>query len=143
MSSLPGVFRPPEPSGIHDTLIAPLAPAPAGAASLAVLAFEDHLLRRFGSTEVIRLTAGADFQILRAKADEVWALLEGAAEFDLEDTRTFSPTCGAHQALHVVTPTRLLVPFGVRMRIQSAAETVLLRIMTHSEHEDPPMAESA
>jgi hypothetical protein len=142
MSSLPDVFLPPEMSGIHDALIAPLAPAASGAASLAVLAFEDHLLRRFGSAEVIRLSAGADFQILRAKADEVWALLEGAAGFDLEDTRTFSPTRGAHQVLRVETPTRLLVPFGVRLRIQSTTETRLLRIMTHTELEDPPVAET-
>ena len=128
-------------SVIHDVLLTPLASAPAG--RQAILAFEDHLLRRFGSAEVVRLGPGETFRVLRGKADEVWALLEGAAEFQLEDQRSTSPTLAVSQAVRMKTPTRLLLPFGVRLLVRPDPRALLLRIMTHSEADDPPLPENA
>ncbi|MBF8255408.1 MAG: hypothetical protein HW375_315 [Anaerolineales bacterium] len=128
-------------SVIHDVLLTPLSSAPAG--RQAILAFEDHLLRRFGSAEVVRLGPGETFRVLRGKADEVWALLEGAAEFQLEDQRSTSPTLAVSQAVRKETPTRLLLPFGVRLLVRPDPRALLLRIMTHSEADDPPLPENA
>jgi len=128
-------------TGIHDVLLTPLSSAPAG--RQAILAFEDHLLRRFGSAEVVRLGPGETFRVLRGKADEVWALLEGAAEIQLEDQRSTSPTLAVSQAVRMETPTRLLLPFGVRLLVRPDPRALLLRIMTHSEADDPPLSENA
>jgi hypothetical protein len=125
---------------VHDALVTALASP--GAGRLGILAFEDHLLRRFGSAEVVRLTPGDDFRVLRAKADEVWALLEGVAEFDLEDRRPSSPTLAVRQAIRLETPTRILLPFGVRLHVRPTPEAFLLRLMSHSEREDPPAPEN-
>jgi hypothetical protein len=78
---------------------------------------------------------------LRAAADEVWALLDGSAEIHLEDTRPFSPTLGAQQTVRLEASTRLLVPFGVRMQLRANPTASLLRVMSHSEREDPPVSE--
>jgi hypothetical protein len=128
-------------SVIHDVLLTPLSSAPAG--RQAILAFEDHLLRRFGSAEVVRLGPGQAFRVMREKADEVWALLEGAAEFQLEDQRSTSPTLAVSQAVRMETPTRLLLPFGVRLLVRPDPRALFLRIMTHSEADDPPLPENA
>ena len=128
-------------TSIHDVLLTPLASAPAG--RQAILAFEDHLLRRFGSAEVIRLGPGEAFRVLREKADEIWALLDGAAEFLLEDTRPTSPTLGVKQAVRMDSPARLLVPFGVQLEVRPDPKASLLRIMSHSEREDPSLLENA
>ena len=128
-------------SVIHDVLLTPLSTAPAG--RQAILAFEDHLLRRFGSAEVVRLGPGEPFRVLREKADEIWALLDGAAEFLLEDTRPTSPTLGVKQAVRMDSPARLLVPFGVQLEVRLDPKASLLRIMSHSEREDPSLPEIA
>jgi hypothetical protein len=128
-------------SVIHDVLLTPLASAPAG--RQAILSFEDHLLRRFGSAEVIRLGPGEAFRVMREKADEIWGLLDGAAEFLLEDTRPTSPTLGVKQAVRMDSPARLLVPFGVQLEVRPDPRALLLRIMTHSEADDPPLPENA
>jgi len=128
-------------SVIHDVLLTPLSTAPAG--RQAILAFEDHLLRRFGSAEVVRLGPGEPFRVLREKADEIWALLDGAAEFLLEDTRPTSPTLGVKQAVRMDSPARLLVPFGVQLEVRLDPKASLLRIMSHSEREDPSLPENA
>lgn len=129
----------PAPS-IHDAWVTPLTAVDSG--RLAVVAFEDHWLRRFGKVEVVRLAPGDVLRVLRATADEIWALLEGSAEFHLEDNRPLSPTFGVRQVVRMGTATRLLVPFGVRMELRASATASLLRIMSHSEREDPPMSES-
>jgi 5-deoxy-D-glucuronate isomerase len=125
---------------LHDGLVTPLTPAAPG--RLPVLAFEDHLLRRFGGAEVVRLAAGDTFQVRRTVADEVWVLLAGEAEFHLDDLRVASPTHGARQAVRSTSPIRVLLPFGVRLEVRAGVEALLLRVMTHSEREDPPAAES-
>ena len=127
-------------SVIHDVLLTPLSTAPAG--RQAILAFEDHLLRRFGSAEVVRLGPGEPFRVLREKADEIWALLDGAAEFLLEDTRPTSPTLGVKQAVRMDSPARLLVPFGVQLEVRPDPKASLLRIMSHSEREDAPLPDN-
>jgi hypothetical protein len=126
---------------VHDVLVTPLPTGGPGA--LSILSFEDHLLRRFGSAQLVRLEPGETFSGLRASADEVWALIEGGAEFHLEDTRPISPTLGVLQSVVADGPTRLLVPFGVRLRVHPHPRAVLLRIMTHTEREDPPEPEGA
>jgi hypothetical protein len=120
---------------VHDVLVTPLSTGGPGA--LSILSFEDHLLRRFGSVQLVRLEPGETFRGLRASADEVWALIEGGAEFHLEDTRPISPTLGVLQLVITEGPTRLLVPFGVRLQVRPRPRAVLLRIMTHTEREDP------
>ena len=131
----------PRGTSIHDVVVSQLRPGPDAPETLAVVSFEDHLLRRFGSALVLRLPAGADFAALRETADEVWAILEGTAEFILDDTRPISPTRAARQVLRCESPTRFLLPFGVRLRIRPATEALLLRLMTHSVREDPPLPE--
>ena len=126
-------------AAVHDVLVTTLPTGGPGAQS--VLSFEDHLLRRFGSAQLVRLEPGDTFSCLRASADEVWALVEGGAELHLEDTRPISPTLGALQSVIADGPTRVLVPFGVRLRVRPRPRAVLLRIMTHSEREDPPEPE--
>jgi hypothetical protein len=127
--------------GIFDAVLAPLTPEADG--RLTILAFEDHLLRRFGREEIIRLQPGEAFRILRGRADEVWILVDGSADLDLEDTRAVSPTSGERRSIKIVGPTRLLLPFGVRMDLRAVSPTLLLRIMTHSETEDRPSPEAA
>src|SRR3990172_288944 len=105
---------------VHDALITPLA----GTGDGTILSFEDHLLRRFGSAQVIRLRPGESFRMRRALGDEVWAVLEGAAAFQLEDMRPSSPSAGVVQSLKAESPVRLLVPFEVRMEVSSITETV-------------------
>jgi hypothetical protein len=124
-------------TGIHDALLTPLPSASAD--RRVILTFEDHLLRRFGTAEIIRLDQGETFQVVRGMADEIWALLDGVAEFELEDTRPDSPTLGASQSIRMDSPARLLVPFGVRLLVRPTSQSLLLRLMSHSEREDPPL----
>jgi len=130
---------PPAEIGIHDVLVTAL---PGSSSRQPMVAFEDHLLRRFGSAEILRLRSGEVFRVLRTTADEVWVLVEGAAHFRLEDTRSSSPTDGRRQQMRADRPTRLLLPFGVRLEVTAEPAAVLVRVMTHSEREDPPLAEA-
>jgi dTDP-4-dehydrorhamnose 3,5-epimerase-like enzyme len=104
---------------------------------LVVLRDNDHLLRRFGQVEVCSLPAGSIMEFtVRAEADEVWAPVEGKAEFTLVDTRAGSPS--ENQSVTVVadarTPQALLVPFGVAYSIVSESGARLLRIATHADN---------
>lgn len=131
--------QPASEAAIHDVVVEPLNQGPGPGARLAVVSFDDHLLRRFGGAEVIRLPAGDVFPLLRDTADEVWAVLDGAADAELEDTRPDSPTRGARQHVQLEARTRLLLPFGVRLRLRAASEASFLRLMTLSEREEPPL----
>ena len=126
---------------IHDGLVTPLSTSVRpGEEVLPLVAFQDHLLRRFGRAELLRLGDGAEFNAWREVSDEVWVLADGSAEFVLEDRRPGSPTRGASQIHQLAEPARLLVPFGVHLRILSRSKaTLLLRFMTHSEIEDRPL----
>jgi hypothetical protein len=125
---------------IHDALVTDLAPA---AGRLPIVSFEDHILRRFGAADILRLSGGEAVRALRASADEVWVLVEGAAHFLLEDTRPDSPTYGLRPHIQASRPTRLLLPFGVRLEVRADPEALLVRVMSHSEREDPPLAEAS
>jgi len=130
-------------AGIHDGLVAPLSTILRGGVEvLPLVAFQDHLLRRFGRAEIVRLREGAEFTVLREVADEVWVLVGGSAEFQLDDRRPGSPTRGSRQIIQAGEPARVLVPFGVHARILSRSQaTLLVRFMTHSESEDRPLPE--
>jgi mannose-6-phosphate isomerase-like protein (cupin superfamily) len=102
-----------------------------------VLQYDDHLLRRFGLAEVIR-SEQAEFGHFRVRevADEVWAILEGKAEFLLRDFRETSPTQGLEQIIHCDRPTLCLVPFGVGFAYRSVEGVCLLaRLATHADSE--------
>src|SRR3990172_1966895 len=100
---------------IHDLFVKPLIrEAPPAGRRLSVLRYSDHLLRRFGLAEEFELEAGQALgPQLRLVADEVWALVEGRAEFTCEDRRQGSPTQGSRHSLHCEQPTLVLAPFGV------------------------------
>lgn len=124
------------PGRIHDVVVDRV---PVEEARTLVLRRNDHLLRRFGAAEILRLDPGQTFGCSRKIADEVWAVLEGEGDLRLEDQRADSPTIGTSDAFRVVPATRILVPFGVRVEIQAAGSSVaLLRLMTHDPTEDPP-----
>jgi len=140
VTDCPAPWRP----AIHDVVVAPLAETESeGRVASVILAYDDHLLRRFGAAEIHRLAQGAALDIVRAQADEVWALLDGQAECHLEDARQDSPTRGARLVLHLDRPQRFLLPFGVRLHLRGSPAARLLRLMTHSEAEDPPPTEGA
>ena len=100
----------------------------------------DHLLRRFGLAEVVRVEA--DFQPalrLRGAADEVWALIEGKVEFRWHDLRSDSPTNGVEHNIVCDTSTLVLAPFGVAFGYRPLdGPALLLRLATHAEgtHDD-------
>lgn len=124
-------------TSIHDAAWSPL-PNPAPGEISPLLSFEDHWLRRFGRIDALRLDSGQVHRGLRQVADEVWALLDGAVVIELHDGRSGSPSFGVSQTHHLHTPARVLVPFGVEIRLEARRPSLLVRLMTHSEAEDPP-----
>ncbi len=123
--------------GIHD-LTWSRGDLPSDDRPATLLAMEDHWLRRVARVEHILLASGQAVLRRRQVADEVWALLEGHLRLELTDTRATSPTFGARQTFELVDPTRVLVPFGVTLRAEARRDTSVIRMMTHSEVEDPP-----
>lgn len=118
---------------ISDAYVISLAEKPTG---LTILKENDHLLRRFGQVDFIVLLAGADaINFFREKADEIWAVVDGTIQFELEDQREESPTNGIVDRFMIGAdePKALLVPFGVVCRINSAAGGKLVRICTHED----------
>lgn len=104
------------------------------------LAYDDHLLRRFGALEVIRLNPGSRLEpVLREEADEVWVLLEGTVDCVIRDLREGSPTSGKGFERTLTRTSQLFLPFGVAFGV-SAGDTgaVLLRIATHQPLPDSP-----
>jgi dTDP-4-dehydrorhamnose 3,5-epimerase len=103
----------------------------------------DHLLRRFGSAEVIRLDpSGVPTLRLRPIADEVWTLLEGEVVFRWHDLRDGSPSRGQRLDRLVRTPTQVLAPFGVGFGVRAIGEAaLLLRVCTHAD-DDPDGGET-
>ncbi|MFQ5942012.1 MAG: hypothetical protein ACE5JF_00505 [Anaerolineales bacterium] len=104
---------------------------------LAVLRFSDHLLRRFGLAEIVFLAPEqAQHAVLREFADEVWALVAGAVEFQWQDQRPSSPTLGAAYQLNCDQPTLVLAPFGVEFEVRAiGGPAQLLRLATHESDE--------
>jgi hypothetical protein len=118
---------------IHDLHIRPLVlGGQDGVTRLRVLGHSDHLLRRFGVVEVLRLPAGRTYgPCLQPVADEVWVLEEGEALLFWRDERAISPTSGAEHRLLAYPPHLWLVPFGVAFAARASSPCVLLRLSTH------------
>lgn len=106
---------------------------------LTVVSENDPLLRRFGQCDYVRLEAEENLEILRQRADEVLAVIAGQADIKLEDQRQESPSYHAVQDLELdgELPKAVLVPFGVRCRIAARTETVLIRLTTHADSDNP------
>lgn len=124
---------------IHDLYIRPLEiEATLEGSSLAVLRYSDHLLRRFGLAEIVTIEAGnTRASHVRAKADEVWALLDGAVEFGWLDQRDKSPSEGESFQFRCEDPTLVLVPFGVKFEIVAfGGSAQLLRLATHESESE-------
>ncbi len=99
-----------------------------------VLKDSDHLLRRFGDCEVLRMgPEQEEVTRLRPVADELWCLLEGAVDLYIQDQRDDSPTKGIKEKLTISVPTRVLIPFGVQFSWSNHEEqSLLIRLNTHS-----------
>jgi hypothetical protein len=123
---------------IHDLFVKPLLreATPAGW-RLPVLRYADHLLRRFGLAEELELEPGQSLgPQLRLVADEVWALVEGRAEFTWEDRRPGSPTQGSQHSLRCEQPTLVLAPFGVTFGCRALEGPArLIRLASHAPDE--------
>jgi hypothetical protein len=128
---------------IHDLLIESIQTTEAQPwGSLPVYAFDDHLLKRIGLIEIIELREGDHLlPFMHSEADELWALLEGEANFRWQDRRESSPTLGAVHNLDAPSPVRVLVPFGVEFSISAKTDCKLLRISSQAvdltQHQQP------
>lgn len=105
----------------------------AGLKRLLALSESDHLLRRFGQVQIIRINPDADVQMrLREVADEIWVLIDGRVEFIWQDLRKDSPSFNRMFHLECVEPTLVLVPFGVAFGQRPLGKpATLLRLSTH------------
>ncbi len=127
------------PSVIADLWIQEIVPVhEAGGMRWIGLRESDHLLRRFGSAEVVRFDpAGKPGLRLRPVADEVWTLLEGEVEFRWLDLREGSPSRGRRFDHIARAPTQVLAPFGVGFGVRTLGDSaLLLRVCTHAD-DDP------
>ena len=127
-------------AGIHDlvALHLPARPLGPGADRRTALSYSDHLLRRFGQADIVRLERGGRLERKEEEtADEVWALIEGEASFEWEDRRPSSPTSGGRASLAAREPITVLVPFGVAFHVTAGnGAAVLLRLSTHADDEE-------
>lgn len=110
---------------------------------LELLRNSDHLLRRFGQLEMLHLQAGESRgPYLRAVADEIIFIIEGALQVALLDRREGSPSRGraVRLQLNAAEPQGLLIPFGVLRSFETDKSARLLRLSTHLEEEDESLA---
>ncbi len=124
---------------IHDLFIRSLhIDQDSNGATLEVLRYSDHLLRRFGFAEIVFLESDQVRPVgLRSVADEAWALVEGSVQFRWRDLRSSSPTREATYQLDCDRPTLVLVPFGVEFEVRAVGgPTQLLRLSTHEIDEE-------
>jgi hypothetical protein len=112
-----------------------------GVDTVPLLAFDDHLLRRFGRMEWIHLQPESRSQpFLRQVADEIWIVLSGGVDAYWHDRRLDSPTLGVHEHRYLDANSFLLLPFGIAFGCQTGhGESTLLRVMTH----DPDSTDDA
>jgi mannose-6-phosphate isomerase-like protein (cupin superfamily) len=105
----------------------------------AALRFHEHVLRRFGSLEVIKLTPQSKTEpLLRHEADELWVLVEGSVQCRWQDARPASPTAGEKFAINITQPAQIFVPFGVAFALQAGhTGALMLRAATHEPGTDP------
>jgi len=121
---------------IHDLFIRQIPTAgEASETCWKVLKDEDHLLRRFGMIEVLRVEAEMrPYLRVRSVADEVWVLIEGRGEFRWHDLRLDSPTHGVEHRLFCENPTQVLAPFGVAFGFRALdGPALLVRVATHDD----------
>jgi hypothetical protein len=126
---------------IHDLWIHPMETDQYQAADVwHVLGFEDHILRRLGALQIVRLADGSRTPLrLRETSDEVWALIEGKAAFYWEDLRADSPTRDQAHLANFDQPTTMLAPFGVAFGVLAVdGPALLVRLMADSETETGP-----
>lgn len=126
----------PETYPIHDLYIKPiLLIEEPGKTRWPTLCDSDHILRRFGLAEVVRVRPEATTKLqVREIADEVWALIEGQIEFYWQDLRKNSPTYVRKHRLKCESPTLVLVPFGVAFGCRALDEAAtLIRLATHAD----------
>lgn len=126
---------------IHDLFIQKLETnEDSGRTRLPILRHDDHLLRRFGFAEMIRLEPiPPDSMQIRAVADEIWALIEGKCRFVWKDLRQTSPTQGQAFEIIATEPTLVLAPFGVAFGVEAYDhQALLIRLATHADgvHEE-------
>lgn len=121
---------------IPDIIVRDLEP---GDRFLTILHEEDHLLRRFGQVDFVRLDPQDSLGLCREQADEIWAVVSGEASFTLTDKREESP--GLEEQIELSLrgsrPQALLVPFGVQCRIYSENGASCVRLTTHHDGAEP------
>lgn len=117
---------------ISDMHLLPQQPAPDG---VVLLRETDHILRRFGELALHNLAAGSmGAYALRAVADRVLFVLDGAVDARLLDLRTQSPSYGVHTSISLQANAQaMLVPFGVACSLAAAADARVLWLSTHSQ----------
>ena len=103
-----------------------------------LLSETDHLLRRFGRCDVIRLSenTNTDFR-LRAEADEIWSPISGKGCFFLVDMREDSPSQECVMRIEFAEDLKqaILIPFGVARAIVCKRDALLVRFSTHQDNE--------
>ena len=121
---------------IHDLFIKKLKTIEEnGRTRLPVLGYDDHLLRRFGYVETLRIEPmPVDSLQVRAVADEIWTLMEGKVRFLWKDLRSTSPTQGMSFEIIASEPTLVLAPFGVAFGVEALEhQALLIRLATHAD----------
>ena len=108
-------------------------------ASLSLLRFDDHLLRRLGQVDAVRKSPGDLTNLsMRVVADEIWILLEGRAYCRCHDLRAESPSKDTTVEFELEAPARALIPFGVAFGWRALAKPALmLRVSTHQDGDHP------
>lgn len=116
---------------ISDMHLLPLQAAPDG---VVLLRESDHVLRRFGELGLHSLAAGSQGAYsLRAEADRVLFVIDGAVEARLLDLRPQSPSHGVHARISLSANAQaVLVPFGVACSLAAADAARVLWLSTHS-----------
>lgn len=128
----------PETYPIHDLYIRMFSPVTEpNIIRWPALSDHDHLLRRFGQAEVVRVLPGHKSMLrVREVADEVWILIEGEIEFIWHDRRRDSPSYDQVHRLKGIQPTLMLVPYGVAFGYRALnGPATLLRLATHADGE--------
>jgi len=95
-----------------------------------------HLLRRFGSIELIELDqTETGLYRVRKEADEILIATKGIVSIDLFDTREMSPSTSEKEEIELAHAKgeALLIPFEVAYRLRGTAGTQVIRIATHSQ----------
>lgn len=125
---------------IHDLWIRPIILDKEGSAGVwHVLDFQDHVLLRLGSVQVVHLPPGAETAVRAYESDEVWALIGGRVQCVWKDLRPDSPTLDRVHTEAVDQPKAMLAPFGVAFGVRAIdGEALMLRLMASSEQELAP-----